>query len=129
MRQVRSIATGMLLASLALTEASGQTPILSQLMRQKLEHSHGLLEAIVTSDWRALEQHGRDLEAITENQAWTTLMTPRYARQSTTFIAAVQDLLDAAGRRDLETASLAYVSVTLSCVQCHRHVARQRIAR
>jgi hypothetical protein len=119
----------MLLASLALTETSGQAPILSQLMRQKLEHSHGLLEAIVTSDWQALERHGRDLEAITENQAWRTLMTPRYARQSTTFLAAVQDLIEAAGRRDLETASLAYVSVTLSCVQCHRYVARQRIAK
>ena len=54
---------------------------------------------------------------------------PEYIRHTTTFVHATEDLLDAAKRRDLEATPLAYVSLTLSCVQCHRYAARMRIAR
>jgi hypothetical protein len=56
-------------------------------------------------------------------------VSPEYVRHTTTFVRATEDLLDAAKRRDLEATPLAYVSLTLSCVQCHRYVARMRIAK
>ncbi len=110
----------------ALTAA--QVTALDRLMRQKLDHSQGILAAVVTSNWSELEQHSQALAQIPNDMAWTVLRTPEYVRYSEAFVRASQDLVDAAKRKDLDEAPLAYVSLTLSCVQCHRYVARARLA-
>ena len=115
--------------SLAISISSAQTTALDRVMRLKLEQSQGLLAAVVTSNWASLERRSEALVQITKDPAWMVLNTPEYARQSQAFLRAAQDLVDAAKRRDLEEAPRAYVSLTLSCVQCHRYVARARIAR
>ena len=102
---------------------------LNRVMRTKLEHSQKILESVVTSDWAALERHSQELQRLANDPAWMVLKTRDYARQSEAFLRATEDLIDAAKRRDLEAAPLAYVSMTMSCVQCHRHVARSRIAK
>jgi len=123
------IASLVLVASLGSPVASGQIPPLKRVMREKLEQSQLILGAVVTSDWGALERHSRELERLTSEPAWAVLRTPEYARQSAAFLRATQDLIEAARTHDLEAAPLAYVSLTLSCVQCHRYVAKARIAR
>lgn len=114
--------------SLAGSPSSAQTTALARLMRQKLEHSQALLAAVTMSNWGELERHSQALVQITSDPAWMVLRTPEYARQGQAFVRAAEDLVDAAKRRDLDAAPLAYVSLTLSCVQCHRYVARARIA-
>jgi hypothetical protein len=106
-----------------------QTPAFNRVMRAKLEHSQKILESVVTSDWAALERHSQELQRLTSDPAWTVLKTREYTRHSEAFVRATEDLIDAAKRRDLETSPLAYVSMTMSCVQCHRYVARARIAK
>lgn len=106
-----------------------QAQSVNRVMRMKLEHSQKILESVVTSNWAALEQHGQELQRLANDPAWAVLKTREYGRQSEAFLRAVEDLIDAAKRRDLEAAPLAYVSMTMSCVQCHRHVARSRIAK
>jgi hypothetical protein len=115
--------------SLAIATASAQTVALKRLMQQKLDHSQGILAAVTTSNWREMQGQSEALLQVTKDPAWMVMNTPEYARHSQTFVRAAEDLLDAARRRDLEAAPLAYVSMTLSCVQCHRYVARARIAR
>jgi len=61
--------------------------------------------------------------------AWMVLKKPEYARHSDAFKTAVRALHDAAAKRDLEATPQAYVAVTMSCVECHRYLARNRIAR
>jgi len=56
------------------------------------------------------------------------LKYPEYAHQSAMFRQAVRDLHTAAAQRNLENTPNAYVAVTLQCVECHRYLARQRIA-
>ena len=41
---------------------------------------------------------------------------------------ALNDLVDTAASRDSDGAPLAYVALTMRCIQCHRYVARARIA-
>ena len=106
-----------------------QAQIVNRVMKTKLEHSQKILESVVTSDWAALERHSQELQRLANDPAWMVLKTREYARQSEAFLRATEDLIDAAKRRDLEAAPLAYVSMTMSCVQCHRHVARSRIAK
>lgn len=117
-----------LAASLAIATASAQTVALKRLMQQKLGHSQGILAAVATSNWGEMQQQSEALLQVTRDPAWMVMNTPEYAQHSQTFVRAAEDLLDAARRRDLEAAPLAYVSMTLSCVQCHRYVARARIA-
>jgi len=106
-----------------------QRPELNNVMREKLVYAQKILEDVVTSDWVNLETHSRELERLTNDPRWTVLKYPEYARHSAAFVQAIQDLHRAAAQRDLERTPQAYVAVTLKCVECHRYVARARIAR
>jgi hypothetical protein len=115
-------------AVLSLAAAPGQGPGLNSIMREKLGHTQKILEAVVTSDWPALETESRELERLTNDPRWTVLKYPEYAKYSAGFRKAVQTLHAAAARRDLEATPKAYIDVTLQCVECHRYLARARIA-
>jgi len=115
-----------LLATAATTTAQG--PALDRVMHRKLEVSQKILEAVVTSQWSELEARSRDLEDLTNDPGWTVLRSKEYARHSDTFRAAVRVLRTAAAQRDLDKTPQAYIAVTLSCVECHRYLARTRLA-
>jgi hypothetical protein len=117
-----------LIAILSGSGAYTQSVQLKRVMQTKLEHAQRILGDVVTSNWTALQSDAAALQQTTKDPAWAVLTTPEYVRQTTSFVRATEDLLDAAKRRDPEATPLAYVSLTLSCVQCHRHVARMRIA-
>lgn len=108
--------------------AAAQTPALKSVMREKLGHSQQLLDAVVTSRWAPLEEHALALKRVTERPAWMVLQSPEYGKDTARFVRALDDLLEAARRKDLDQTPAAYNALTLSCVQCHRHVARMRLA-
>ena len=108
--------------------AASQGPPLNRLMREKLGRAQKILEAVVTSDWVRLETESRELERLTEDPRWAVLKYPEYAQHSMAFREAIRDLHTAAVQRDLEKTPQAYIAVTLRCVECHRYLARARIA-
>jgi hypothetical protein len=110
------------------SSSSGQTPGLNKVMRAKLNHAQGVLEAVVTSNWQQLDRESRELARATQDPAWTVLKMPEYVRQSGAFLRATDDLIEAAKLRDLEAASLGFISLSTSCVSCHRYISRARIA-
>jgi hypothetical protein len=128
LQRVLCVGVAALTVSMAIATASAQTVALKRLMQQKLEHSQSILAAVTTSNWGEMQRQSEALIQVTKDPAWMVMNTPEYVRQSQAFVRAAEDLLDAARRRDLDAAPLAYVSMTLSCVQCHRYVARARIA-
>jgi hypothetical protein len=105
-----------------------QTVALDRVMRLKLEHAQGVLAGVVTNNWAELSRRSRALAQLTNDPAWMVLGAPEYIKQSQAFVGAANDLVEAAERRDQEGAALAYVTLTMRCVQCHRYVARARIA-
>jgi hypothetical protein len=119
----------LLLALLGVSATSAQGTALDRLMRRKLVCSQKILAAVVTSRWADLEAQSKELEALTRDPAWMVLNAPEYARHSDDFRKAVRALHDAAAQRDLEATPQAYIAVTLSCVDCHRYLARSRLAR
>ena len=119
---------GTLAGAVSLTGTFAQTPQLSKVMRAKLEQSQGLLAALVTSNWNDLARRTQELQRLTRDPAWSVMNSPPYASQAAAFLRAAEDLSQAAERRDGETAPLAYVSLTLTCVRCHQAVARSRLA-
>jgi hypothetical protein len=118
-----------ILATLVALSAAGAQPRLSLVMRQTLDHSKAILGAVITSDWSALDRESRALAQVTRDPAWTALTAPEYPRQSDAFRTALQQLIEASARKNLDAASKAEVSLTMSCVDCHRYVARRRIAK
>ena len=118
-----------LIASVGATSGATQTVALNRLMRTKLEHVQQILANVVTSNWADLERHSEELRRAARDPAWAVLTTPEYVRQSEAFLRASEDVLEAAKRRDEEAAPIAFVALTMSCVQCHRHVARMRTVR
>jgi hypothetical protein len=128
---VRGGAVALLASVLAMATPSfghAQTTALNRVMRNKLADAQGVLAAVVTSNWAELERRSKALAAAANDPAWQVLSAPEYTRQSEAFVRAANDLVDAAARRDQEGAPLAYVALTMRCVQCHRFVARARIA-
>lgn len=121
----------LLTASVALVLAAdlqAQTVALNRVMRQKLVDAQSVLAAVVTGNWRELDRGSRALIKATEDPAWMVLQSPEYTKQSQAFVFTLNDLVDVAARRDAEAAPLAYAALTMRCVQCHRFVARARIA-
>jgi hypothetical protein len=110
------------------SSSSAQTPRLNTVMRAKLDHSQNILEAVVTSNWQQLDRESRELARATQDPAWSVLAMPEYVRHTQAFLRATDDLIEAARLRDLEAASLGFISLSTSCVSCHRYIARARIA-
>ena len=112
------------------TSADQATPPLSRIMKAKLAHSQTILGAVVTSNWVVLDRESRALAVAVRDPAWgATLTEPEYLRQSDAFSRALQDLIEASAKRDLESAANAQIALTASCVRCHIHMSRRRIAK
>ncbi len=112
----------------ALAASGGDRPPLNRVMREKLAVTQKILETVVTSEWAALELSSRELERLTDDPRWMALNYPEYSRHSRAFRQAIGALHTAAAQRDLDATPRAYVAVTLQCVECHRYLARARIA-
>jgi cytochrome c553 len=85
---------------------------------------------VVTSNWAVLDRESRALALVVRDPAWAIALTePEYLRQSDAFSRAVQDLIEASAKRNLEAAADAQIALTTSCVRCHAHMTRRRIAK
>ena len=101
---------------------------MSNLMRQKLDRAQGLFEAVVLARFPAAERYAGDLLRISEQSTWTPLATPSYLRYAGEFQEAARSLGRAAGARDIDEVSTAYMTLTSTCVQCHRTLRESRQA-
>jgi hypothetical protein len=97
-------------------------------MRDKLAASNQLLGALVTSNWSALEKQAQRLQALTDQPGWDVMRLPEFSTQTEAFQRANRALIDAAGARDQRMAATAYNGLVTACVECHRYVARLRVA-
>lgn len=114
-----ALATCVVIAALAQPRVSPST---KEFMREKLGHSQKVLEALALEDFYTLEQRSKKLSAMTQEASWQAFQNPDYAQHSATFRRHANSLTRAAQEKDLDGATLAYVRLTMSCVDCHKHV-------
>lgn len=98
-------------------------------MREKLDHTQRILEALTTSNQALLMRESEALSRIAASPRWSELRTPELRAYTDTFLKAVADLNASAKRHDLDTAAVNYNALTTSCYQCHKHLKDARIAR
>ncbi len=106
----------------------GRPAPLGKVMQAKLDHAQSVLRALATEDFAGLERDANRLGALTKQAEWGVLKTPEYARHSQAFLRATESLAASARAGDLDGATLDYATVTVRCVQCHRHVKSVRAA-
>jgi hypothetical protein len=116
--------------AISVTTTADQVPPLSRVMRAKMGHAQAILASVITNDWKALDRESRALALAVRDPAWGAALTgPDYLRQSDAFSRALQDLIEASAKRDLDLAANAQVELTASCVRCHVYMSRRRIAK
>jgi hypothetical protein len=122
------IATAIVIAVLIPRAGSQESPAPKMFMREKLNHSQKLLEALVLEDFKGMAKESQALSLLSLAASWQVLQTPEYAQQSLEFRRAADAVHNAAEKNNLDGAALAYVEVTMKCVNCHKYVRGVRMA-
>jgi hypothetical protein len=129
--------TKLLLFTVSLAAAMGLSAGLAQtkrsraakeFMRDKLELSQRVLEGLATEDYDLIIAKGVKLSAMSKEADWRVFENPDYDQQSVLFRRQVEALVKSAKDKNLEAATLAYVRMTMSCVDCHKLVRGKLVA-
>jgi hypothetical protein len=109
-------------------QSSAQNPTLKTAMRDKLGHTHRLLEAIVDEDYAKMARAADALGRISETEiaSWQAAPSPEYVKQATSFLLSVRGLREAAAKKSLDAAAAEYTNLVSSCTRCHAHVRHYR---
>ena len=115
---------GLLLAGrMPLEAADGpQADQVAVFMRAKLAHADHVLEGLAIEDYEMIERAAQELSLASLDSNWQVLQTEDYVRQSAEFRRSCDALKKAAQEKNLDGAALAWMDVTLKCVQCHKYV-------
>jgi cytochrome c556 len=103
-------------------DAPPQPDRVAAFMRAKLGHAEHVLEGLAVADYEMIERAAQELSLASLDSNWQVLQTEDYVRQSAEFRRACDSLKKAAQEKNLDGATLAWVDVTLKCVQCHKYV-------
>ncbi|MBY0586855.1 hypothetical protein K2X85_06745 [bacterium] len=95
-------------------------------MRPKLEHAQRVLEGLTLEDHALVAKNAEALLRLSEAAEWQVLPSPEYVRYSEDFQRLAQELVRSANQKNVDAATLAYVQLTMNCVNCHKHVREAR---
>lgn len=129
MRKTLVIAMMLVLGLLA---SSGHTQLqpnkVSEFMKLKLQHAQKLLEGLVMEDFDTIEKNSQSLSLLSQAETWQVLQTPDYLQHSGEFRRAANAVTNAAREKNIDGAALAYLEMTMKCVNCHKYVRDVRMA-
>lgn len=91
-------------------------------MRAKLGHAQHVIEGLALADYDLIARGAHDLALASQASSWQVLQTADYARHSQEFRRSCESLRAAAKDKNLDGAALAWMEVTMKCIQCHKYV-------
>jgi hypothetical protein len=97
----------------------------SVFMRRKLEFSKDVLEGLALEQYPVIEKNAKALKVLSQAAEWEVPMIPNatdYVALTSEFQRYADDLIKAAKQGNIDGATLAYVKLTMNCVQCHKYV-------
>ena len=97
----------------------------SEFMRRKLEFSKNVLEGLSLEQYPMIEKNAKALKVLSQAAEWEVPMIPNandYVALTSEFQRYSDDLVKAAKQGNIDGATLAYVKLTMNCVQCHKYV-------
>jgi cytochrome c556 len=91
-------------------------------MRKKVAYSQQVLVGITLEDYGLIANNAEKLVELSNKTNWYSRQVPEYELFLNEFRRSAEQLMEAAKRKNLDAASLAYVQMTLSCVSCHKFI-------
>ena len=101
------------------------TPEHAALMERKLAAAQEVLGGLARENFSAVEDNAQLLTLLSQEAAWNVIQTPEYRRLSEEFRGAAKQLKQAAEQQNIDAVGLAYVKLSISCIECHRHAKEQ----
>lgn len=92
------------------------------LMRKKLAQTQRILEGLATEDYDLIAKNAKKLSKLTVLEKWVRANTLEYKSQLNMFQSANRELIRFADEKNLDGAALAYLQLTLTCVNCHKQI-------
>jgi hypothetical protein len=100
----------------------------AELMRMKLEHSKKILEGLTLENYPAITKEAQALKKISEAAEWEVPTIPNageYIVFTSEFQRLADELAKKAKEKNLDGATLAYLRLTMNCVNCHKYVRQE----
>ena len=97
------------------------------LMRQKLDRAKSILEGLTLENYDKIASSARQLRLLSTETGWNVVQTEQYRIYSEQFRRDCSSLEQAAKAKDVNRAALAYVGLTVHCVQCHTYMRENKI--
>ncbi len=92
------------------------------LMRKKLDSAQNVLEGLTLEDFRLIAKGAGELKAASTSAEFNVINDGYYNAYAARFRRTTEKMEKAAREKNLDLATLAYLDMTLSCVECHKYV-------
>ena len=97
-------------------------PGVKEAMRKKVAYSQQVLVGMTLEDYGLIANNAEKLVELSNKTNWYSRQVPEYELFLNEFRRNAEQLMEAGKRKNLDTASHAYVQMTLSCVSCHKFI-------
>ena len=98
-------------------------------MERKLESTKKVLEGIAREDFAEIAKQAQVLTLLSHEAGWNVLQTPDYIRLSEDFRSTAGQMKKSAEDGNLDAVGLAYIKLSISCIDCHRYAKQERVGR
>lgn len=95
---------------------------LATFMRKKLRASNQVLEGLVMDNPELVTQGAEQMLTMSRAEGWRASNDMMYLQHSREFRRSVEVMRSKAEKRSIDGAALAWMDVTLNCIQCHEWV-------
>lgn len=109
-------------------DSKAKKPIISKFMRKKMNASNKILEGLVVNRLDLVTEGSTVLLSMSEEEKWRASTNIIYLQHSEEFKRSVKKMNKKAKEGSLDGASLAWIDVTMSCIECHEWVRSSLIA-
>jgi hypothetical protein len=112
----------------AVVAGAGTTPEAqdkrAELMALKLDYAKNVLEGLTLEKMDLVAKNAQDLKLLSAAAEWepATVPGPLYLVYTREFQRIADSLAESAKGQNLDAVTLAYVQLTMNCVECHKYV-------
>ena len=101
--------------------ASSEQPI-SFWMKKKLEYSQNILAGITNADFDKIVVNAEAMRNLSKVEGFVRRQTPGYRTQLQIFEESADEIIRQGKKDNVDGAALAFTQLTISCVNCHKHL-------
>jgi hypothetical protein len=91
-------------------------------MNKKLEYSQNVLAGIANADFEKIVTNAESMRNLSKIEGFVRRQTPGYRTQLGIFEESADEIIRQGKKNNVDGAALAFTQLTISCVNCHKHL-------